>query len=119
MHFYWVTVCIYKDSSIHSFIINLFNVDNSVLISTQLQHLMETSIDSGHATMATMSTGINSRISSRTRPMKALPLSNLTPVISQEERMMPAEGYGVGRKENGWGHPPSPPVRQRARYISK
>ena len=92
---------------------------------------MEASIDSGHATMATMSTATNSRVSSRTRPMKALPLSNLTPVISQEERMMiPAleDDYGLsnGRMGNGkddWQsgggyidrHPPSPPVRQRAR----
>ncbi|XP_002734025.1 serine/threonine-protein kinase PLK4-like [Saccoglossus kowalevskii] len=48
---------------------------------------IDMSVDSGHATMATVSTGINvPRQPSRTRPLKAFSQGNLTPVTSESEK---------------------------------
>ncbi|XP_033632007.1 serine/threonine-protein kinase PLK4-like [Asterias rubens] len=94
------------------------------------QRRVESSIDSGHATMATLSTATNfpSRVSSRSRPIKALPLTNLTPLVSQEEKVGGAKSHSYGFVGRGqerdvearWTgnqydrHPPSPPVKQKA-----
>ena len=78
-----------------------------------------------------------SRVSSRNRPMRALPLSSLTPVISQGEGSRGQMGNNVNQDSHmtthghtrhiegagsGWNkyetHPPSPPVRQRANHSA-
>ncbi|PIK49712.1 putative serine/threonine-protein kinase PLK4 [Apostichopus japonicus] len=83
--------------------------------------------DSGHATMATSSTAATAptRPSSRSRPMRALPLPSLTPIISEDEQnLIPATHSALGDLQSGnredvrWRdpyqrHPPSPPVRER------
>ncbi|XP_038063268.1 serine/threonine-protein kinase PLK4-like [Patiria miniata] len=100
---------------------------------TAKQRHIESSMDSGHATMATLSTATTfpSRLSSRSRPIKALPLPNLTPLVSQEEEGVggakvfgKGSGFegGRGHNEARWTgnqydrHPPSPPVRDRASF---
>ncbi|XP_030836097.1 serine/threonine-protein kinase PLK4 [Strongylocentrotus purpuratus] len=86
---------------------------------------VESSLDSGLATMATISSSHTSnRTSSRSRPMRALPLSTLTPVISEGEGSRGQvkghhHGDGIGSSWNQYDrHPPSPPVRQRANHSA-
>ncbi|XP_022086412.1 serine/threonine-protein kinase PLK4-like isoform X2 [Acanthaster planci] len=100
---------------------------------TAKQRHIESSVDSGLATMATLSTATTfpSRLSSRSRPIKALPLPNLTPLVSQEEGLGGTKGHASdfnscrvqeGYSEARWRgnqydrHPPSPPVRDRAGF---
>ncbi|XP_041463144.1 serine/threonine-protein kinase PLK4-like isoform X2 [Lytechinus variegatus] len=90
---------------------------------------VESSLDSGLATMATTSSShTTNRTSSRSRPMRALPLSALTPVISQgegsrgqvkDQERDHRHGDRIGSSWNQYDrHPPSPPVRQRANHSA-
>ena len=97
-----------------------------------IQRPVESSIDSGLATMATTtSSNTTNRTSSRSRPMRALPLSTLTPTIPEGERprgevkgqdtVQGHHRYGdsMGSSWNQYDrHPPSPPVRQRANHSA-
>lgn len=75
------------------------------------------------ATESTAQTGGN-QPSSRMRPMRALPLPNLTPILSEDEKnLSPVEDSVLQRIQGSqedvrWRdpyqrHPPSPPVRER------
>ncbi|XP_072171640.1 serine/threonine-protein kinase PLK4-like [Diadema setosum] len=118
----------------------------SMISKNQLssQRPFETSMDSGMATIATASSShLTSRASSRSRPMRALPIQSLTSVISQgdgskgqanKENINPSSftadrhhrhyphQYQRGGVESSWNsyqtHPPSPPVRQRANHSA-
>ncbi|XP_071951441.1 serine/threonine-protein kinase PLK4-like [Antedon mediterranea] len=74
------------------------------------QRPAESSLDSGHATMATLTSAMNSagRVTSRNKPMKAFPTSNLTPVVPEERPILANQkaasmnNNSLGRGEDIW-----------------
>ncbi|XP_033097627.1 serine/threonine-protein kinase PLK4-like [Anneissia japonica] len=96
--------------------------------TSQKQRITEASIDSGNATMATISTAMTStgRITSRSKPMKAFPTSNLTPVLPEERPILANQkaasmsNSSLGRGEDVWPRHArqSPPSRQRTNLSS-